>query len=50
MVDPLEQIRRDVVVCAKRPRLVAYRSRVAREKKREFRDEEYLGTPGAGLR
>jgi uracil-DNA glycosylase len=49
VVDPLEQIRREVVVCARCPRLVEYRSRVAREKKREFRDEEYWGRPVPGF-
>ncbi len=50
MPDSLEQIRRDVIACARCPRLVAFRERVAREKKREFRSEAYWGraVPGFG--
>jgi uracil-DNA glycosylase family 4 len=48
--DSLDQVRTEVVGCARCPRLVAYRGRVAREKKREFRAEEYWGrgVPGFG--
>jgi uracil-DNA glycosylase len=48
--DSLERIRSEVIGCSRCPRLVAYRGRVAREKKREFRDEEYWGrgVPGFG--
>jgi uracil-DNA glycosylase len=50
MPDSLDVIRTEVVRCARCPRLVRYRERVAREKKREFRDEEYWGrgVPGFG--
>ena len=50
MPDALEEIRREVVACTRCPRLVTYRSRVARERKREFRDQEYWGrgVPGFG--
>jgi uracil-DNA glycosylase len=47
--DSLEAIRRDVVACSRCPRLVRYRERVAREKKREFRSEEYWGRPVPGF-
>jgi uracil-DNA glycosylase family 4 len=40
---------RDVVACERCPRLVAYRRGVAREKKREFRDQEYWGRPLPGF-
>jgi len=48
--DSLERIRQEVVACARCPRLVRYRASVARERKREFRDEEYWGrgVPGFG--
>lgn len=49
MADSLELVRRDVVSCRKCPRLVRYRERVAREKKREFRDQEYWGRPVPGF-
>jgi uracil-DNA glycosylase len=50
MVDSLEAIRVEVVACSRCPRLVKYRERVARERKREFRDETYWGrgVPGFG--
>jgi uracil-DNA glycosylase family 4 len=48
--DSLEQIRQEVVACVRCPRLVRYRAEVARERKREFRDQEYWGrgVPGFG--
>lgn len=50
MSDSLAAIREEVVACARCPRLVRWRERVAREKKREFRNEEYWGraVPGFG--
>jgi len=50
VADSLERVRAEVVACARCPRLVTYRARVAREKKREFRGEEYWGrgVPGFG--
>ncbi|MFI5413283.1 MAG: uracil-DNA glycosylase, partial [Candidatus Lutacidiplasmatales archaeon] len=47
--DSLEAVRREVVACARCPRLVTYRERVARERKREFRNEEYWGRPVPGF-
>jgi uracil-DNA glycosylase len=48
--DSLERIRQEVMACTRCPRLVRYRAAVARERKREFRDEEYWGrgVPGFG--
>jgi uracil-DNA glycosylase family 4 len=48
--DSFEHVRSEVVACARCPRLVRYREKVAREKKREFRHEEYWGrgVPGFG--
>ncbi len=50
MTDTLGAIREEVVACARCPRLVRYRERIAREKKREFREETYWGrgVPGFG--
>jgi uracil-DNA glycosylase family 4 len=50
MEDSLERIRQEVVVCVRCPRLVRYRASIARERKREFRDQEYWGrgVPGFG--
>jgi uracil-DNA glycosylase family 4 len=41
----LERLQAEVVACARCPRLVAWRERVAREKVRRFADEEYWGRP-----
>jgi uracil-DNA glycosylase family 4 len=50
VADSLDQVRQEVIACARCPRLVRYRSAVARERKREFRDQEYWGrgVPGFG--
>lgn len=50
MADSFERVRADVVACVRCPRLVRYRERVAREKKREFQHEDYWGrgVPGFG--
>lgn len=47
--DSLARVREEVIACRRCPRLVAYRERVAREKKREFRDETYWGRPVPGF-
>ena len=49
MGDSLDRVRREVVECRRCPRLVGYRERVAQEKKREFRDEDYWGRPVPGF-
>lgn len=49
VADSLETVRRDVVACTRCPRLVRYRERIAREKKREFRHDEYWGRPVPGF-
>jgi len=48
--DSLARVRDEVVQCRRCPRLVAYRERVGRERKREFRDQTYWarGVPGFG--
>ncbi len=49
MSDSLAQIRTEVVGCTRCPRLTQYRERVARERKKEFRAEEYWGKPVPGF-
>jgi len=49
VADSFEAVRREVVACARCPRLVRYRERVAREKKREFRADDYWGRPVPGF-
>jgi uracil-DNA glycosylase family 4 len=48
-VDALEQLNRKVVACRECARLVAYREKVAREKRRAFREWEYWGKPVPGF-
>ena len=45
----LAQLNREVVACSRCPRLVAYREKIAREKKRAWRDWEYWGKPVPGF-
>jgi len=45
----LAAVNRSVISCTRCPRLRAYCRRVAREKKREFRDSEYWGKPVPGF-
>ncbi len=45
----LAVLREEIVACRKCPRLVAYRERVAREKRRAFRDWTYWGRPVPGF-
>ncbi len=45
----LEILNREVVACTRCPRLVEYRERIAREKKRAYRDWEYWGKPVPGF-
>ena len=44
----LRVLEREVTRCRKCPRLVAWREKVAREKRRAFADEEYWGRPVPG--
>ena len=44
-MNSLQVVQANVVACRKCPRLVAHRERVAREKVRRYRDEEYWGKP-----
>src|SRR5919108_1371064 len=45
----LTQLNREVVACTRCPRLGAYREKIAREKRRAYRDQEYWGKPVPGF-
>ena len=45
----LTELNREVVACTRCPRLVEYRERIAREKRRAYRDCEYWGKPVPGF-
>ncbi|MFZ0039209.1 MAG: uracil-DNA glycosylase [Candidatus Acidiferrales bacterium] len=45
----INELNAEIVGCRKCPRLVAYREKVAREKKRAFRDWDYWGRPVPGF-
>ena len=49
MKDNLLKINREIVDCTRCPRLVEYRMRVAKEKRRAYRDWEYWGKPVPGF-
>jgi uracil-DNA glycosylase len=49
MDDSLDRLRADVVACRLCPRLVTYRERTDRERKREFRDQPYWARPVPGF-
>lgn len=45
----LNALHSTIIACARCPRLVAYRERIAREKRRAYRDWEYWGKPVPGF-
>ncbi len=45
----LGQLNRELIACTRCPRLVEHRERVAREKRRAYRDQEYWGRPVPGF-
>src|SRR3954465_13555351 len=45
----LEILSAEVIACKRCPRLVEYRERIAREKRRAYRDCEYWGKPVPGF-
>ncbi len=49
MRESLKRIEHEVVACTRCPRLVAYRCRIAQEKRRAYRDWEYWGRPVPGF-
>lgn len=48
-MDALKQLNRKIVACRACARLVVYREKVAREKRRAFREWEYWGKPVPGF-
>ena len=49
MLSVLDQVNAEIVACHKCARLVDYCQRVAREKRRAYRDQEYWGKPVPGF-
>jgi uracil-DNA glycosylase family 4 len=49
MPDWLQVLNQEIVVCARCPRLVAFREKVAREKRRAYQDWDYWGKPVPGF-
>lgn len=49
MANEWDRLNAEIVACRKCPRLVRYRERIAREKRRAFRDWEYWGKPITGF-
>jgi uracil-DNA glycosylase family 4 len=47
--DEIEELRAEIISCRRCPRLVEHRERMAREKRRAFRDWEYWGKPVPGF-
>ena len=39
----------EIIACRRCPRLVEYREKIAREKRRAYRDQEYWGKPVPGF-
>ena len=48
-MDPLENIRNEIISCRKCPRLVEWREEVARVKRKAYQDQEYWGKPVPGF-
>jgi len=48
-MDPLSELRDEIVRCRACPRLVAWREEVATTKRAAFRDETYWGRPVPGF-
>src|SRR5213593_2635358 len=49
MASPLSLLHAEVVACRRCPRLIAHCEKVAREKRRAYRDWEYWGKPVPGF-
>src|SRR5215467_10922820 len=47
--DWLSQLNREVIACTRCPRLVEYREKIAREKRKAYRDWNYWGKPVPGF-
>jgi uracil-DNA glycosylase family 4 len=49
MPTELEKLNKEIIACRKCPRLVEWRERVAREKRKAYKDQEYWGKPVPGF-
>ncbi len=49
MPSSLDRLNRELIFCARCPRLVAHREKIAREKKAQYRDWTYWGKPVPGF-
>lgn len=49
MAETLQQLNEEIVRCRRCPRLVRYREKIAREKRRAYREWEYWGKPVPGF-
>lgn len=49
MSSPLEQLHSEVITCTRCPRLVAFREKIGREKRRAYMDWEYWAKPVPGF-
>lgn len=49
MPSPLEQLHSEVITCTRCPRLVAFREKIGREKRRAYMDWEYWAKPVPGF-
>lgn len=49
MPSPLTVLNSEIVACTRCPRLVEYREKIAREKRRAYRDQDYWGKPVPGF-
>jgi hypothetical protein len=47
-LETLDALNATIVACRKCPRLVEYRERIAREKRRMYREDDYWGKPVPG--
>ena len=48
-LEDFDSLHREIIACRRCPRLVEWRERVAREKRRAFRDQTYWGKPLPGF-
>jgi len=48
-INPLSVLNSEIISCTLCPRLVEYRQRIAREKRRAYRDHDYWGKPVPGF-
>ncbi len=49
VLETFEVLRAEIIACRRCPRLVEYRERIAREKRRAYRDWDYWGRPVPGF-